>query len=238
MQAEINGLLKASKYSAIPNRLGFCGPTKSFQKLEEFVASPSKERSIGAKGILQRFNALFPYLELIASSNSLQPFDERVVESYWIGNELLERVPKRELQKTVFSLQKFGLPQRIAEKKAAGIVDGMFPHHSFHVLYINFINPNLKPLISNLSNCLVQWGKVKKVRESQFLVKAEQLLFESGQLKLKEKIRNVDKGFVQQVAKNDFVSIHWNKAVELLDEEQVGMLKKNTLNMLDLIKQL
>ena len=233
MQAELKGLLKASKYSAIPNKLGFCGPPNSFQKLEEFIADPTKEKAVEAERILQKFNALFPYLELIASSNSLQPFDEQVVEAYWVGNSLLEKVSSHDLKKTVLSLQRFGMSESIAEKKAAGIVEGMLPHHSFHVLYINFINPKVKPIIENLSNCLVQWGKVKEGQEQHLIVKAEQLLFESNQLKLREKIKKVEKGFVQEAKKNDFVSVHWNKAVELIDKDQLEQLKRYTLQNLN-----
>ena len=233
MQAEIKGLLKASKYSAIPNKLGFCGPPNSVQKLEEFIANPSQDKSAEVKEILQQFNALFPYLQLIASSNSMQPFDEQVVEAYWVGNSLLERVSKREMQKTVLLLQNFGLPLSIAEEKASSLPEEMLPHHSFHVLYINFINPEVKPIIENLSNCLVQWGKIKEVQEQHLLVKAEQLLFESNQLKLREKIKKVEKGFVQEAKKNDFVSVHWNKAVELIDKDQLEQLKHYTLQNLN-----
>ena len=112
--------------------------------------------------MLQKFSALHPYLLLIAEANNLQPFDEQVIEAYWLGNSLLENVPFREMQKTILSLQKHGLPRRIAEKKAANLPEEMLPHHSMHVLYVNFLSQKVKPLIQNLGNCLIQWGEVQE----------------------------------------------------------------------------
>jgi len=55
---------------------------------------------------------------------------------------------------------------------------------------------------------------------------------ESGELKLKEKKRAVEKGFVENAKKGDLISTHWNFAVEKIDEDQFASIKKYTENNL------
>jgi len=232
-EAGIEALVKACKYSLPPNALGYCGPAGTAEKFAEFISCPSKEKEPEIRQLLQEFNSLFPYLELIASSNDLQPFDLEVVEAYWIGNSLLENVPKRDLQKTVLGLQRFGLPRDIAEQKAASVPQGAVPHHSFHVLHVNFVNPKLKPLVQNLSNCLVQWAEVKQSKGESLLVKGIELFSESWQLKLREKVKNVENPFEIEAKKGSFVSVHWGKAIDVLGEDSAAQLKAFTLKNLN-----
>ena len=227
MPKQFNALIRACKYSAIPNQLGYCGPKDCFKQFNDFIENPSKEKAESVKESLAKFSALYPYLELIASSHDLSPFDEEVVEAYWIGSHLLEGVQKRELQKTVLSLQMFGLPRSIAESKATAIKEGMFPHHSFHVLFVNFINPKVKPLVSNLGNCLIQWAEIKEPGET-LRVKGVDLISESGELKLREKIKSLENPFKIDAKKKDLVSVHWGKVVEKISADQVNTLKKFT----------
>ena len=180
------------------------------------------------KPLLQQFNALFPYLELIARCNSLNPFSGRVVEAYWVGNSLLESVPKRELQKTVLSLQNFGLPRSTAEKKAAELPNGMLPHHSFHVFYVNFISEKVKPIVQNLGDCIVQWAKATEQTDNGIAARGFSLFLESGELKLREKEKTLKNPFNLSLNKGDLVSVHWGNAVEKLSEGQAKQLKNYT----------
>ena len=42
---------------------------------------------------VQAFSGAWPYLELISAGCDIRdPLDQRVVEAYWVGNELLDRV--------------------------------------------------------------------------------------------------------------------------------------------------
>jgi len=232
-EIELNSLARACKYSVIPNRLGFCGPPQSFKKLLPFIESPQQEKTKEIKAILSQFNALYPYLELIAQSNSLNPFDAAVIEAYWIGNSLLENVSQRELQRTILSFQNFGFPREIAEKKAASLPDEVLPHHSFHVLYITFISPKLEKLVRNFDNCMIKWGKVEKAGESKLSVKTIELLREGAEFKLREKLKEIDSGFVADAKKGDFVSIHWNSAIEILSEEQLQKYTHSNLRSIN-----
>ncbi len=234
-QQEIDSLKKACLYSIPPNKLGFCGPEGACQKLEKFISNPSPENALDAKNSLKKFNALYPYLELIAEANGRQPFSAEVIEAYWLGNGLLENVSFREMQKTILSLQKHGLPRRIAERKAAGLPDGMLPHHSMHVLYINFINPKVKPLIQNLGNCLIQWGEVQEKTAKGISIKGIELISESSELKLKEKEKTVQNPFNLLIQEKDQVSVHWGNAIERISSDELKNLKKYAIKNLETV---
>jgi len=236
-QSEINALKRACAYSFSPNKLGYCGPEGSWHAFEEFLSAPNTEQNaVAAKEALQKFYALFPYLELIATANDLQPFDAKVIEAYWIGNELLNNVQYSEIQKTILSFQKFGLPRSIAEKKAAELPDALLPHHSMHVLYVNFISPKVKPIIENLGNCLIQWAEVKGEAKNGFKAKGIELFSENGELKLREKEKTVQNQFNLQLQPRDLISVHWQNAVEKISFDELKSLRKFTEGTIEAIK--
>src|SRR4029079_7379242 len=48
------------------------------------------------------FEGAYPYLQLIAQANGIaDPLDERVVEAYWLGSELLDRVPAVDFARSI-----------------------------------------------------------------------------------------------------------------------------------------
>ncbi len=235
-QEEINALKRACFYSIPPNKLGYCGPVESRKLLQEFISNPAEESAEIAKEQLTHFTALFPYLELIATENNLQPFDSEVIEAYWIGNSLLENVSFREIQKTILSFQHFGLPHSIAKKKAKELPDGIIPHHSMHVLYVNFISQKVDPIVKNLSSCLVQWAKVLEETPKGIRAKGIELFSESGELKLREKEKTLQNSFGLKLAPGELVSVHWNNVVEQISEDELKRLEKYTKATLEAIR--
>jgi len=234
-QKELEAIKKACLYSIPPNRLGYCGPSESWNTLQEFVSSPSGQKIPQTKAILQKFNALYPYLELIAEANSLQPFDLEVVEAYWLGNPLLKNVPRSAIQKTILSFQKLGLPRSIAEQKASQLPEGMLPHHSMHVLYINFISQKVSALVQNLSNCLIQWGEVRETLSQGISIKGIELISESGELKLREKTKTVENPFSIPLQQGDQITVHWGNAVEKISPKTFKNLKTITFKNIELL---
>ena len=228
-QREIDALKRACLYSFIPNRLGYCGPLGSWQAFLAFISSPIEEQAPGVKQLLQHFSALHPYLELIARANEKSAFDPEVIDAYWTGSDLLRNVRFREFQKTILSFQRSGLPRSIAEKKAVRLPDGLLPHHSAHVLYVNFISKKVLPVIENLSDCLIQWGEVKSESEKGIEARGIELFSEGGEFKIREKPKKILNPFKISPKAGDFVSVHWGNAIEILSEESLESLKKFTL---------
>jgi len=234
----------AALYGLIPNELGFCGPKEDQEKLRQFIRGELNILSILV--VLKKFQAAYQYYELIAGVNKISagPLNKRVVEAYWIGNELLEKVSASDMRKLI--INKFSGPGLLkkeeAEKKAARIPENSKPHHSFHVLVLGAItgsidftgNTKLKDV------CRVGWGRVIK----KLKIKNEKLkiLVEYNPLVGKEKIKFGklvkkeifwDREMLPDAEIGNWVSFHWNHAIQILNEDNVVNLYKYTKNTLD-----
>lgn len=60
-----DGVLLFSRYAYPPNELGYCGPERPQQLLEQVSAGASDE---GLRQLARGFEGAWPYLELIAAS--------------------------------------------------------------------------------------------------------------------------------------------------------------------------
>lgn len=86
----MSGAALFARYAFPPNELGYCGPDGAQVLLEQGLEGSDGEE-IARRARL--FDGAWPYLEIIAAAAGLDdPLDRRVVEAYWIGNELLELV--------------------------------------------------------------------------------------------------------------------------------------------------
>ena len=89
----------AAIYGLIPNRLGLCGPRQEL--LKKFIIGKLSIHEIIP--VLEKFEAAYPYYQLIAQKNKIisGPFNKKVVEAYWLGNELLEKITTDDLRQLI-----------------------------------------------------------------------------------------------------------------------------------------
>src|SRR5690242_9162463 len=100
----IEGSLRFIHYAFMPNRLRYCGGDDN-RTLFEYGVEQAVDG--GLAPLLRRFTGALPYLQLIARANGIaDAFDSRVVEAYWIGNDLLQGVEVRQLYDSL--LERFG----------------------------------------------------------------------------------------------------------------------------------
>ncbi len=232
----MDSLVFACAYSYITNKLDYCGKTGCHAELLDYIQHPCKEKREKIMQLLSSFFGLHSYLQLIAESNEKHWLDFNVLEAYWLGNSLLKSVSQKDFQKTILSLQQFGLPRSLAEKKAAQLPAGLLPHHSAHVLYVNFITQKLAPIQKNLSNCIIQWARVQGQKfDGRIIAKGIELVSQNSCFALREKNRLLANPFNLQVQKKDFVSVHWNNAIAVLEEHQLENLQRFTKQNIDML---
>ncbi len=237
----------AALYGLIPNKLGFCGPRQEL--LKQFIAGKLSIPQIIPT--LEKFEAAYAYYELIARKNNIKsPFNKKVVEAYWLGNELLDKFKAADLQRLI--TKTFCRPGLLSKKeakiRAKKVPKGSKPHHSFHVLVLGSVtgsvdftgNTKLK------DTCRVGWGRVIKVsakggsasggknKTGKITVSYSPLV---GQEKIKlgrpvRKTVNWDKDILPEVKVGDWVSFHWNYAIQKLNEANIINLHKYTQNTL------
>lgn len=233
----MSGLKLSTLYGFWPHRLGYCGPQEKIatQLLFDYLSGKevSEEK---VRKILKEFKGAYSYYKLIAESNNVEdPFDEKVVKAYWIGNELLEKVSLDSLKKMIvkeFSGPGF-LPQELAEEKAKEVPTSSKPHHSFHVLIIGSVSGRIALQGNLIDVCRVSWGKVKEIKGDSVAVEYQPL---SDKLQLVEVIEKEvawEKAFLPQLKAGDWVSIHWNHLIQIINEEDLANLKKYTQITLD-----
>ena len=237
------GALLFGRYAFPPNRLGYCGPDDS-QALLEQVSASKPDR--GLVELERRFEGAYPYLCLIAHANDIpDPFDSRVVEAYWIGNELLERVggapfyaSLRERFGDRLKPSEFGWLARKLELSAR-------PHHNFHVfdIYVRaglMRNERADIALETMDSCRISWGRVAAVEGAELMVDRPQLVVAGGKLALSEPrpfrvSRQLDgHSFVDGVSVGDLVSIHWNWACDVLGPAGLSRLRRATQRSLTL----
>ena len=205
----MEGLKIAARYSFRPHCLGFCGPQgENSSRILFNYLSGEKGLEEQVRKVLKNFKASYAYYHLIARTNRIaDPFDERVVRAYWIGNELLENVSLKDLKEMI--AQKFKMPG-----KAKTLYGSVRPHHSFHVEKVGSVTGRIK--FDNRLRCLcrISWGRVEQIRKTKLLIGKKEIDWEPK--------------FLPKVKKGDVVSIHWNQACEVLDSKAIANLKKYT----------
>ncbi len=237
---DLAGLARACRYSFATNRLNYCGPENAFQDFKSFVDRPSASAAPRIRRLLLGFTGLNLYLDLLASANGLDRFDEQVIEAYWLGNALLDRVPFEGFRRALSTgLVAAGLPLSIVEAKVSRLLPSFNAHHSFHVLYVNFITPKVEKILANLDRCLPLAGEVVKVQGASVEVESPRLAEDGHALALVGGHRRaLDNPFGVSVGPGDLVSLHWGTLVEPVSEKQAKALERYTRANLETVNSL
>lgn len=237
----MSGMIRFIRYGFMPNRLKYCGGDENRLLFDHAV---EQQVDGGLTGALRKFTGALPYLQLIARQNGIaDAFDPRVVDAYWIGNDLLDRVEVRQLYDSL--LERFG---RQLSVKARDVVlgkapAGARPHHSFHVLDVHSRVGELGHNLQTMDHCRVSWGRVVRVELGELVVDRTPLSLVDGKLTLggamrDRVVRQLDgRGFVDAAGVGDWVSIHWGWACEVLDADQLARLTKYTAHHLEIANQ-
>ncbi|HKC29816.1 MAG TPA: DUF6390 family protein [Jatrophihabitans sp.] len=232
------------RYAFPPNYHGSCGPPDS-QALFEYGASGVVDE--GLRNLARQFSGAWPYLRLIASASGVgDPLDRRVVEAYWVGNRLLERVGVRRLADSmderfrVLTGRQFG---HLAETA----IEGGVPHHSYHVLcvypWVGLLGDDRRheQALTVLERCRIRWGLIRGVEPDRLLVESQPLQFDRGRLFLgPARLETVERslngvGLVPEVQVGDWVSMHWEWVCDRLSPQQLASLRHYTRRHLEIV---
>lgn len=235
----IAGTTRFVRYAFMPNRLRYCGGDENSTLLEYAVAQVREPPLVAS---LRKFTGALPYLTLIARGNGIaDPFDERVVEAYWLGNELLERVEARDLYESLRARYRAELAPRVMERVAAKAPAGARPHHSFHVLEVwRHADRTAGDVLTMLDSCRISWGVVRAAEAGELLVDRSHIELREGCLVLGEprsdRVTRLVQGhgFANDAAVGDVVSIHWDWVCERIDEPRRADLERYTRHHLRL----
>jgi len=220
------GLKVATAYSLPSFSLGFCGPQdkKSRKILSDYASGkPASEKAI--RKIFEKFEAAYSYYKLIAKKNNiLDPFDEKVLKAFWVGNRLLEQVSREDLQKLI--LTNFCRPGLLTKTEAR-----------IKALILGAVAKRVKLEGSLLDLCRIGWGKVKKLEKNSLIVKYKPLLTKN-EIKLGndiEKKIHRNKHILPKIRIGDYISFHWGEACGVLNKSSLKNLEFYTQKTIGLI---
>jgi Family of unknown function (DUF6390) len=234
------GPLLFARYAYPPNALGYCGADETRTLLEYGAAGVSDG---GLAELARTFEGAWPYLSLIAAANRIDdPLDPRVVEAYWVGNGLLDRVRADDLARHVqdrFRGRIGGAWRRVLDTVAAGGV----PHHSFHVFavypWLGLLRTGVvdQPL-HVLDQCRTTPAVVQSTDGDGARVLARPLVWNGSSLSLGDwaprTVRWRDDGLslVAEPRPGDWVSLHWDVVCDRLTPVSAVTLDRVTRRVL------
>lgn len=233
----LTGALRFGRYAFPPNRFGYCGPS-DHGALLEYVAARRTDN--GLLELSRRFEGAYPYLVLIAHANGIaDPFDDRVVEAYWIGNDWLDRAGGSGLHELLGDRFKPRMPAGEFGWLSTKVDNGARPHHNFHVfeIYVRaglMRNDKADIVLETMDSCRISWATVSAVAGDELVVERPALVLDGGKFGLSEPrttrvTRQVDgRGFVDGIRPGDRVSVHWQWACEALSDRAFARLRAAT----------
>jgi hypothetical protein len=250
-----SGPVLFARYAFGPNRLGLCGPEDWRSLLELGVAGAAEagsralEIDRGLRDLAARFEGAYPYLQLIAAAHGIaDPMDRRVVDAYWIGNQLSDGVDPGLLSRSMSDRFEAQLPPDAWRWLAGKPEAGAHPTHAFHVLDVFprvglMRNGAVADVVGLIDSCRIRWGQVLDVSGDRLVVAAVPVGLLDGKLTLGEpRPQSVRRwldgsGFVSDVAVGDTVSLHWDWACEVLSSSRLDALRRRTRHQLRLANQ-
>ena len=228
----------------MPNRLNFCGPENQDDVLE-FYANANKNLVKGSiKPLLEDFETMYPYLKFIARENGIKdPFDERVVDAYWLGNNYTSVITSKKYYKYLindFDLNK-KIGQKIVRSIEANFSNNSIPHHNFHALNIFRHTGKSKGIlvVNVFDKCRISFARIVNIdpstRGAAIKVKRKMILIdEMGDLyETKPRNDTVKNDFenitlVHGLEVGDIISVHWGSICEKISTSQANNLQKIT----------
>jgi hypothetical protein len=205
-----DGAVLFARYAYPPNALGYCGPADAGGLLRPGAADEIARRA-------RRFDGAWSYLEFIAeSAGYADPLDVRVVEAYWIGNDLLDRVDPAALVGRL--LDRFagqsGGTWRTAVSRALA-------HHSFQVFEVYpwaaLLRASGSPTaVSVLDQCRIRVADVVRVDDETATVRSRPLIWTGTTLAPgppgDSEVRWSDGGraLIPRPSPGDRVAVHWD----------------------------
>jgi hypothetical protein len=233
-----DGAAMFARYAYPPNELGYCGSGNGGDLLEFAHQQGDLDAPTPGLDMVERaraFDGAWPYLEYLADvAGSDSVMDRRVVEAYWVGNDLLRAGDPAHFANTVRSTF---ASQLGADWPALTSGSGPEPlaNHCFHVFTIYpwigvLRRSGAEAALRVLDRCRIRWGRVDSVEGEVVGVQCRPLTWSGSELRLgaprPERARLAANGLslAGTVRPGSWVSLHWDWVCDELNHDQLKTL--------------
>jgi hypothetical protein len=226
-----SGPLRFVRFASPPNRLGHCGPVAS-DGVGEYLHAPIDG---GFAELARQFEGAYPYLQLLAgAAHRDDPLDADVVEAYWIGNDLLDRVSMLDFGNSIderFRRRAGSAWSRIDASVRSGVA-----HHSYHVLHVTPWTGLMRRGVVDeplriVDQCCISWAQVVDAGRGVPLVRRRPLEWSGSGLRFGDPVVEPVSSPIS-VEVGDWVALHWATVCERLRPDQLRWLRRTTLDQL------
>ncbi|MGI8416358.1 MAG: DUF6390 family protein [Nakamurella sp.] len=234
-----------ARYAYPPNVLGYCGSGDGHELLEfadrHQGPDPSPARPVDIGQRARTFDGAWPYLEhLAAVCGADSAMEARVVEAYWVGNELLESGDDEAFASAVRTA--FG-GERGTDLEALETSPRPVAHHSFHVFavypWVGILRrTGAQQALEVLDRCRIRWGRVDAVDGAEVRLQSRPLTWDGSLIGLgaprSECARlSVDgRSLTTAVQPGDWIALHWDWVCDRLTPTQLAALRRFTARQL------
>jgi len=232
----MDGVQLGARFSIATNRLNYCGPSDAEPRLYGAIVGPAGTAE--ARASLEKFEALLPYLAAIGRRHGLDPFDARVVEAYWVGNDLLDAFGPKEFAEILTALEARGLPRSIGRRLRENLPEDALPFHAFHVAYVGVgaVTGHVPTTVPNMEACRPAWGKVERVADGRLGVRKPSIVLRGDKLALGgHSVEDLayDPRVLPGVRVGDWVALHWGWPALVLSDSQRAAVEEYTRRSFD-----
>lgn len=225
-----------SRFTLPPNSLGYCGKNSAPEKFKSCVINGKCK---GVEDELKNFIVLYPYLRTISRITGLPKFSYKVIESYWLGNDISRKAKQKDYPTLLNFFAKQGVPIWLIDELRSKKPKKFIPTHLFQVLHVGVgrASGSVPYNMETINNCMIRWGEVLRVNKKTATVKLNSLKKVKGafQLTFITETFPFVPGFVPNMKRGDIVTAHWKRIVKILTEEEIEKISYWTYEVLKVV---
>ncbi len=225
-----------SRFTLPPNSLGYCGKNSASEKFKSCVVDGKCDE---VEEEFKHFIALYPYLKTISKITCLPKFSYEVIESYWIGNDILLKAKKQDYDILLSFFEKQGVPEWLVEELKNKKPKKFIPTHLFQVLHVGVgkVSRSVPYNLESINNCVIRWGEVKKIDKLSATVKLNSLKKVGGLFRITQITETFPyiPSFVTDMKVGDNVTVHWKQITKMLTKEEAAKISYWTNEVLKAI---
>jgi len=231
MRNKMNGAQLCARFAYKPYHLGRCGSSGKKDILLECIKSNTCKTF---RESLNQYKTFYSYLKLISEKHSLGILHPKVVEAYWIGNDLLKAFSRNDFHKWVeIYTELYDIKGSVSHLRNCFSKTSLpfIPHHAFQVFFSwKLTQDEGVDSLERVNNCLIRSGEIIDFSKKKISIKSWRIQQKTNSLSMipsRETI-NYQTGFFQNLQRGDNLAFHWKESCLRLSNRQLDQLRYYT----------
>jgi hypothetical protein len=228
-ERDISGIKSAARFALQPNMLGYCGEDESQEILRAFVSEQNDNENLVHETLTNHgFPHLNAFLETIAEVTKRDTFEDDLVLSYWVGNDLTEKAGVDNKRTLIEKYQK-QLPQEMVARYEAILPEKFYLTHLSQVVLIAAGENEGPEKIGLINHCMLAYGNVISIDWENKKVTVERDLLRKANNKYRvvsgKQTIKIDSDLTPVLEAGNEVIIHLGYSAAILTPELANNLK-------------